>query len=142
MLVRFTSSQTGEIIMFANTARLLLSAIGKRCTAEGVMTRDEMLPAAANLRRAVEAEVARLEMIAKEGVCDKPAKAEVKDDDVKVDEAEAEIPDQPVNLAQQAWPLIDMLERSALGNPKANIVWSAPADFEALPQKPPQNPTP
>lgn len=119
--------------MFANTARALLSAIGKHCTAEGVVKRDEMLPAAASLRHAVDAEMAKLESVPKKEGRDKPTEDEVKDDDAKVDEAEAEIPDQPVNLAQQAWPLIDMLERSALGNPKTNIVWSAPADFEALP---------
>ena len=133
MLVKFTSSQTGEIVMFANTARILLSAIGKPCSAGGALTRDEMLPAAASLRRAIEAEMARLESLAKEESCDKPAEDEVEDGDVEVDEAEAEavaeVPDQPVSLAQHAWPLIDMLERSALGNEKANIVWLAPADF-------------
>ncbi|MBS1198846.1 MAG: hypothetical protein H6R18_2631 [Proteobacteria bacterium] len=129
MLVRFTSSQTGEIIMFANTARILLSAIGKPCSAEGAVTRDEMLPAAANLRRAIEAEMVRMEAVAKEGSIDKPAKDEVEDSDVEADKSESEIPDQVVSLAQQAWPLIDMLERSALGDEKANIVWSAPVDF-------------
>lgn len=129
MLVRFISSQTGEIIMFANTARILLSAIGKSCTTKGVVTRDEMLPAAAKLRRAIEAEVAMLQDMDKKEICDKLAEDEVNDSDAEMGEAKAEVPDQPVSLAQHAWPLIDMLERSALGDEKSNIVWSAPADF-------------
>ncbi len=128
--------------MFANTARVLLSAIGKRCTAEGVVTRDEMLPAAASLRHAVEAEMAKLEMIAKEKPYDEPAKDEIKEGEVETDENEEEASGQTVGLAQQAWPLIDMLERSALGDEKSNIVWSAPADFEALPHRLTQNPAP
>ena len=34
-----------------------------------------------------------------------------------------------VGLRQRAWPLIDMLERTARSGPKANIVWEAAADF-------------
>lgn len=34
-----------------------------------------------------------------------------------------------VAISQRAWPLIDMLERTSKGGPKANIVWEAAADF-------------
>ena len=32
-------------------------------------------------------------------------------------------------MRQRAWPLIDMLERTAHSGPKANIIWEAAADF-------------
>lgn len=89
-----------------------------------------MLPAAVSVRRAIEAEMASQELIAKEeDSSDKSAEDEVKNGDSEKDEAEAEITEEPISLAQHAWPLINMLERSALGDEKANIVWSARSDF-------------
>lgn len=110
MLVRFMSSETGEILMFAEPARSLLQAIGKATTARGTFTREEMPAAAAALRAAV----ARAEA---------PPPADDGDEDAW---GKAE---PVVVLGQRAWPLIDMLERTALGGPKANIVWQASADF-------------
>lgn len=102
MLVKFTSSETGEIMMFADIARLLLQTSGKECTARGVFTHEEMLPAAALLHRLTQA----------------------------VQEPEEEgREERPVPLARRAWPLIDMLERTARGDARANIVWQAAADF-------------
>ena len=37
--------------------------------------------------------------------------------------------EQPVTLGPRAWPLIDMLERTAKGGAQANIVWEAAPDF-------------
>jgi hypothetical protein len=37
--------------------------------------------------------------------------------------------EQPVSLGPRAWPLIDMLERTAKGGAHANILWEATADF-------------
>ena len=37
--------------------------------------------------------------------------------------------EEPVTLGPRAWPLIDMLERTSRGGPKANIVWEAASDF-------------
>lgn len=107
MLVTFTSSETGELMMFAEAARVLLQAIGKQTTARGTFTRAEMAAAAALLRQAV-------------------AGAEAPAVDESVDEASRE---PVVALGQRAWPFIDMLERSARGGPDANIVWKAAADF-------------
>jgi len=106
MLVKFISSETGELIMFAEVARQLLLALGKHCTARGGITADEMPAAAARLRRAVERGSAP------------PTQA---DDG---DEA-------PVPLGYRAWPFIDMLERTSRGGQRANIVWEAPGDFSA-----------
>ncbi len=109
MLVRFISSETGEILMFAEAARSLLQALGKETTAKGAFLPDEMLAAAQQLREAVSRAEAP------------PAEDEVDADGRKKEPA--------VALGQRAWPLIDMLERTAKGGRKANIVWEAPAAF-------------
>ncbi len=106
MLVTFVSSETGELLMFADVARQLLQACGKATTAHGAFTVEEMAGAAARLRQAVERGEAP------------PSAAADGDEDV-----------QPIALGRRAWPFIDMLERTARGGPKANIVWDAAADF-------------
>jgi hypothetical protein len=105
MLVKFLSSETGELLMFAEVAGSLLRAIGKECTARGTFTREQMMPAAKLLREAV----ARGE-------------GEVTRDEDSTGE-------KPVAMRSRAFPLIDMLERSSQGGAKANIVWEAAAPF-------------
>lgn len=107
MLVTFLSSETGELMMFAEVAGALLRAVGKETGKTGTFTRDEMMPAAELLRAAV----------ARGEAAGSPA-----DDADSAGEA-------AVTLGPRAWPLIDMLERSSKGGPKANIVWKAAADF-------------
>ena len=107
MLVKFVSSETGELMMFAEMAGTLLRAVGKETGRRGAFTREEMLPAAQMLRAAI----ARGEA----------SGAKANDDD--------EDTEQPVALGPRAWPLIDMLERTAKGGAQANIVWDAAADF-------------
>jgi len=106
MLVKFVSSETGELMMFAEMAGTLLRTVGKETGRRGTFTSDEMLSAAQLLRAAV----AR-------GENSEPAR----------DAEEGE--EQPVALGPRAWPLIDMLERTAKGGEHANIVWEAAADF-------------
>lgn len=105
MLVKFVSSVSGELLMFADAAGPLLRAIGKETTARGAFTQDEMLAAAIALRKAVERSEA-------------PAGQEAEDGGEK-----------PVALSSRAWPFVDMLERTSRGGPKANIVWEASGDF-------------
>ena len=109
MLVRFLSSETGEILMFAEAARTLLQAIGKDCTARGSFTQVEMADAARSLRSAVQ-------------------RAEAPPVEDEVDEY-GKKKEPVVALGQRAWPLIDMLERTSSAGPKANIVWQASSDF-------------
>lgn len=113
MLVRFESSETGEVLMFAETAKMLLQAMGKETTARGTFTQPEMLPAAEALRAAVQRA---------EEVLAAPA-----------DEAEADVDPKTkgpvVALRQRAWPLIDMLERTARSGAQAHVVWEAPQAF-------------
>ena len=110
MLVRFISSETGEILMFAEAARSLLQALGKETTAKGAFLPDEMLAAAQTLRDAVSR-----------------AEAPPPVDDER--DADGKKKEPVIALGQRAWPLIDMLERTANGGAKANIVCEASADF-------------
>lgn len=109
MLVRFFSSETGELLMFAEVAKTLLQLIGKETTARGVFTQPEMLAAADALRLAVSQDAPPPDI-----------------DDEKYDQRPAE---RPVGLASRAWPFIDMLERTGKAGPKANIIWEASGDF-------------
>ncbi len=108
MLVTFVSSESGELMMFAEVAGTLLRAAGKEATRRGTFTRDEMQPAANRLRQAV----------ARSG-------GEGSDGAAAAEAGE----EPPVALGPRAWPLIEMLERTAKGGAGANIVWEAAADF-------------
>lgn len=109
MLVRFLSSETGELLMYADAAAPLLRILAKETTARGSFVQPEMLAASVTLREAV-----------RRG--EQPAPVEVDDENVS-------FMDKPVAMGQRAWPLIDMLERSSRGGAKANIVWEAAHDF-------------
>lgn len=111
MLVEFESTETAEILMFAETARELLQIVGKETTARGVFTQPEMEAAAAALRDAIR--------------CAPPAS----DDEADEDDPEVKRKPPVVRLSQRAWPLLDMLERTARAGREASIVWTAPADF-------------
>lgn len=110
MIVRFISSETGEILMFSEVAKSLLQAIGKETTAQGAFLPDEMLAAAQALREAVN-------------------RAEAPPPDDGERDAEGREKEPVVAFAQRAWPLIDMLERTAKAGAKANIIWEAPTAF-------------
>lgn len=108
MLVRFYSSETGELLMFAEAAKTLFQMMGKESSARGSFAQPEMQAAAAALRQAVHNEP--------------PGPAES-------DEDEEHPVARPVTLNSRAWPLIDMLERTGRAGPKANIIWEAPSAF-------------
>ncbi|MBK6355916.1 MAG: DUF1840 domain-containing protein [Betaproteobacteria bacterium] len=112
MLVRFLSSETGEILMFADAARPLLQVLGKATSARGTFTQAEMASAAQTLRDAVKR-------------ADAPPPPP--DEDERDETGKKKEP--VVAMSQRAWPMIDMLERTSKGGPKANIVWEASADF-------------
>lgn len=111
MIVRFVSSETGEVLMFAETARVLLQALGKETTARGTFTPAEMPAAALALREAIR------------------RAAESAPPEDEVEEASGRGKEPVVTLGQRAWPLIDMLERTGRAGPQAHIVWEAPQAF-------------
>lgn len=106
MLVKFKSTEAGEIMMYADLARALLQAVGKECTARGVFTQSELAGAARTLRDAVEGSETPSSESAEEGNAE-PV----------------------ITFGARAWPLIQMLERTATGDEKAHILWQAASDF-------------
>ena len=108
MLVQFVSSETGEVLMYAETAKMLLQIIGKETTARGTFTQAEMAGAAAALREAI-----------------RQAAVPPEEEDEESDKKKEPV----VGLSQRAWPLMDMLERTGRSGPDANIIWEASADF-------------
>lgn len=109
MLVRFDSSETAEVLMYADTAKMLLAVLGKETTARGTFTQPEMMPAAAALREAA-----------------RQAAQPPEDDDEDAQDGKKR---PPVSFDQRAWPLIDMFERTARAGAEAWVVWEASADF-------------
>ena len=100
MLVTFTSSSSGDIIMFADIAHRLLEIIGKRGTARGIFTKEQLPEAVQQLRQAV--------AVDKENVS-------------QMDHSPS------INLSQRAYSIIEMMEltRKAGGF----ITWQAANDF-------------
>ena len=116
MLVQFMSSETAEVLMYAEVAGGLLRAVGKETTARGVFTPEEMLPAVARLREAVaNAEAAN--------------EAAPADEDMSWEEQNRREKEKPVALRRRAWPLIDMLERTAATGAEAWVTWEASGPF-------------
>lgn len=113
MLVKFTSTETGELFMMDDLARALLHRLGKECTARGVFVPKEMAPAAELLK------------------ADAAATPHVGYDKEEQELAEEGASADPTpDVTQRAWPLIRMLERTAASGTQAHILWDAPADFE------------
>lgn len=107
MLVKFHSSTSGEIMMFAETARILLGVLKKECTARGVITLEE-LPAEIALLQAA---------LVRDG-------AEARAANDQGDQGEL-----PVGFRQRATPFLELLQRT-LGR-EGYLLWEAPADFGA-----------
>ncbi|MDR2365712.1 MAG: DUF1840 domain-containing protein [Zoogloeaceae bacterium] len=113
MLVTFTSSESGAMLMYARDARPFLKAMGKNCSARGVITQAEMPAAIMHIERYLRTLPA-------------PRPEPVTDDM----DAEAGKPPVPrVSAAQRAWPLLDMLARTAKSKKESHILWEASADF-------------
>jgi hypothetical protein len=121
MLVFFRSSEAGEVLMMSDAARPLLKAMGKRCTARGVIVKSEIPLLVETLTRFLQEQP---DLRKKEK---KPAEIEDERDDLDEREARPE----PVSLRQRAWPLIQMLNRTAQARKEGQVIWEAAADFEA-----------
>ena len=109
MLVKFNSSTSGEVMMFADSARLILGILGKECTAKGVITLEQ-LPGEINRLRVA---------ISRDRAQGRPAETA---------NPEGEL---PVGFVQRATPFLEMLERTL--NKEGYVLWEAPADFSAEP---------
>ena len=140
MLVRLTSSTSGEIIMFAEHLHALFEWIGKETTARGVFTAEQLPEAIARLRHGVEEEKAAAKRLAEEmranAENDKgrdrekdKGREEEEDEDERDDGDEKQDmePDVIVTLGQRAQPLIRMMQWTL--KEEGFILWEAPADF-------------
>ena len=140
MLVRLTSSTSGEIIMFAEHAHALFEWIGKETTARGVFTAEQLPEAIDRLRRGVEEEKAAARRLAEE-LRDNEGKSRMRDDEADEDEDEEngdgcddgdgenkkKTPKVKVSLGQRAQPLINLMQWTL--KEEGFILWEAPADF-------------
>lgn len=111
MLVKFNSSTSGQIMMFAPTARQLLEILQKECTARGVITTEQLPEAIARLRAAVGGE--------------RPTAASADNKESPDDKAADDGP--PVGLGQRAYPLIELLEWTRKED--GFVLWEAAKDF-------------
>lgn len=122
MLVRLTSSTSGEMIMFAEHARRLFEIIGKACTAQGVFTKEQLPEAIARLRHAVHEEKLlrqETERKAREEGCVEMEET-VDDEDHKSGRV-------GISLGQRATPLINLMEWSL--KEEGFVLWKADKDF-------------
>jgi len=119
MLVKLTSSTSGEVILFAEHAHRLFEIIGKERTARGVFALEQLPDALARLRQAVADEkVARPR--------DPQAQPDRAEHD-KAEDADAAQLEPAVGLAQRAYPLIRLMERTQKDG--GFILWEAASDF-------------
>ncbi len=110
MLVTFKSAAAADVIMFGEPAKELIRILGKDPSdAKGIVTLEQLPDAIARLRTAIDEDRLRQSLR-----------------DTEQDELEAEEEGRtgmaaPVNLAQRAWPLLEMLEISLKDG--APVVW-------------------
>lgn len=121
MLVRLTSSTSGEMIMYAEHLRHLYEIIGKECTARGVFTTEQLSEAIARLQYAVHDEKLALH----EAAC-KMHEAGIDEDDQAADE-DHRCGRVGVHLAQRAHPLIHLMEWTL--REEGFILWETEKDF-------------
>lgn len=110
MLVVFKSAATADVIMFGEVAKKLIEILGKDPDEpKGIVTVEQLPDAITRLRTAIDEDKLR------QRLGDDPDREEKEAEEGKVGMAA------PVNLAQRAWPLLEMLEYSQKeGKP---VVW-------------------
>lgn len=110
MLVVFKSAATADVIMFDEVAKKLIEVLGKDPSEpKGIVTVEQLPDAIARLRKAIEEDKLH------QRLGNDPEQEEKNAEEGKVGMAA------PVNLAQRAWPLVDMFEYAQKeGKP---VVW-------------------
>lgn len=103
MLVKFNSNVAGELMMFADVAKRLLTVAGKECTARGVITADQLPDIIQRLSAAAAA--------------DRAEHAPNDEEDPNV-----------VGLARRAQPFIEFLQLTTREK-DGFVLWEAASDF-------------
>ena len=113
MLITFKSKAGADVLMFGDAAQQLLTLLDKDCNAtQGIVTVEQLPEAIARLESAIKTEYAQ-----------KNAKSA---DELEAEE-EAEIEAgrtgmaSVVNLAQRAWPLLDLMRCARAANEP--VIW-------------------
>lgn len=114
MLLVFSSKAAPNVMMFAEHALLVLQAAGRPYSdslpEQGVIPHDQLAAAITGIERAISLDPSH------------------QDSDLDEDEEEVKHPMQlPVSFRQRAFPLLDMMRRSA--EAKADVMWE-PAHTE------------
>ncbi|MDR2260994.1 MAG: DUF1840 domain-containing protein [Azoarcus sp.] len=113
MLITFKSSAGADVIMFGEIARQLLAVLGKDPDeSKGIVTTGQLPGAIARLQAAIDAERARRN-------AKTPAERETEEESER--EAGRGGMSATVNLAQRAWPLLDLLQRARAED--APVTW-------------------
>ncbi|MFB0936045.1 MAG: DUF1840 domain-containing protein [Propionivibrio sp.] len=128
MLVRLTSSTSGELIMFAEHAHALFAWIGKETTAHGVFTTEQLPEAIACLRHGVEEEKAAAKRLAEEKRANAGSNGNKEhDNDEKGGGEKEKEPQEIVSLGHRAQPLINLMQWTLKED--GFIIWEASQDF-------------
>ncbi len=112
MLVKLTSSSSGQIIMFSDVAHRLFEIAGKKCTARGVFTKEQLPDTIEKLNQAVDTEKAMF----------RPTDAqseETSDEKKKISPR--------ISLAQRAYPLLALMKLTQ--KESGFLTWQAANDF-------------
>jgi len=104
MIITFRSPASGDVIMFGDVAKQMMTLMGKAVTDEGIVTLEQLPDAIARLRAAAEEDKARRQGTAAEG-----------EEEAKIDMGS------PVSLFQRAIPLLELLEWSL--RKKKPVTW-------------------
>lgn len=104
MIVTFKTKAHADIMMFGDIAVKLLKLMGHSGTVPSALAAEDVPPALASLKKAIEAHKAAKPQ---------PVKPAKKEDD--------EPEEVPVDLAQRALPLIQLLEAAAAA--KTEVMW-------------------
>lgn len=135
MLIKLTSSTSGEVVMFARHARRLFEIIGKECTARGVFTFEQLPAALACLYQAVDEEKLAAKLRTEEERAGRKVPPDDERDAAEADGSADEDDEhaaerkarEHVNLGQRARPLINLMEWTV--KEKGFILWEAAQDF-------------
>ncbi|MDR3212315.1 MAG: DUF1840 domain-containing protein [Azoarcus sp.] len=113
MLVTFKSQAGADVIMFGDAARHLLTVLGKDGDdAKGIITAEQLPDAIAHLQTAIDAERAHQ---GTKSAAEREAEENAAREAGQVGMAAS------VNLAQRAWPLLDLLQRARTDG--VSVVW-------------------
>jgi Domain of unknown function (DUF1840) len=97
MLYKFKSKAAGDVIMLAATGQRVLGILGKDAGAQGIITPEQMQGAMAALQAAIADEEAQQQA----AIADAKSKGETPPSF------------EAINLRKRAWPLVEMMQRSA-----------------------------